>query len=107
MSYSLENALFQWEEGRRSLQALAEDPAARQRADRVVDAIREELRRRVGVTFTAAELADCYGQGTEWSLQLISQTSSSITDAQALTDAAFWLYLQGASDYSGGRRLVV
>ena len=58
-------------------------------------------------TFTAAELADCYGQGTEWSLQLISQTSPSITDAQALTDAAFWLYLQGASDYSGGRRLVV
>ena len=102
-----ENALFEWEEGRRRLQALGEDPAARRRADRIVDAIREELRRRVGITFTAAELAECYGQGTEWSLQLVADTAPSFSDAQALTDAAFWLFLQGASDYAGGRRLVV
>ena len=44
------------------LQAL-EDPRARRRADRVVDAIREELRRRIGPTFTAAELAELYGAG--------------------------------------------
>jgi hypothetical protein len=105
--YSLENAMFQWEEGRRGLQALSEDPAARQRAHRVVDAIREELRRRVGVTFTAAELADCYGQGTEWCTQLASQLLAGVSDAQTLADAAFWLYLQGASDFAGGRRSVV
>lgn len=105
--YSLENAIFQWEEGRRSLQALSEDPAARQRAHRVVDAIREELRRRVGVTFTSAELADCYGRGTEWCLQLATEVSPSFGDAQTLADAAFWLYLQGASDFAGGRRSVV
>jgi hypothetical protein len=105
--YSIENAIFQWEEGRRSLRALAEDPSERRRADRIVDAIREELRRRVGSTFTAAELADCYGQGTEWCLQLVAQIAPSVSDAQALTDAAFWLYLQGASDFAGGHGLVV
>lgn len=105
--YSLDNAMFQWEEGRRALSALSENPATRQRAHRVVDAIREELRRRVGVTFTAAELADCYGRGTEWCMQLATQVSPTVSDAQALADAAFWLYLQGASDFAGGRRSVV
>jgi hypothetical protein len=105
--YSIENAMFQWEEGRRSLQALGEDPKARRRADRIVDAIREELRRRVGSTFTAAELADCYGQGTEWCLQLAAQVDPGTADAHTLADAAFWLYLQSASDFAGGRGLVV
>ncbi len=107
MSYSIENAIFQWEEGRRSLQALAEDPKERRRTDRIVGAIREELRRRVGSTFTAAELAEHYGQGTEWCLQLVAQVAPSVSDAQALADAAFWLHLQGASDFAGGRGLAV
>ena len=78
-------------------------PAARRRADRIVDAIREELRRRVGITFTAAELADCYGRGTEWCLQLATEIAPGTGDAQALADAAFWLHLQNASDFAGGR----
>jgi hypothetical protein len=102
-----ENALFQWEEGRRALLRLDQDPGARRRADRVVDAIRDELRRRVGATFTAAELADCYGHGTEWCLQVAVEVSPGVGDTQALADAAFWLQLQSASDYAGGRRLAV
>lgn len=78
MSYPLENALFQWEEGWRSLQAI-DDPRGRRLADRVIEAIRDELRRRIGPTFSAAELAD----------------------------AAFWLYLRGATDFAGGRQLQV
>ena len=103
--YSFENALFQWEEGWRRLQALSEDPAARRRADRVVDAIREELRRRIGSTFTAAELADLYGRGTDWCLQVaMDDRPRRRGDAQSLADAAFWLYLRGAADFAGGRR---
>ncbi len=100
-----ENALFQWDEGRRRLEAIGEDPAARRRADRVVEAIREELRRRVGITFTAAELADCYAGGTEWCLQIAMEIAPGTTDGQALADAAFWLHLRGALDFAGGRRL--
>ncbi len=28
-------------------------------------------------------------------------------DSRALADAAFWLYLRGAKDFAGGRRLLV
>lgn len=107
MAYPIENALFQWEEGRRSLQAI-EDPRQRRLADRVVDALREELRRRIGPTFTAAELADLYGEGTDWAQQVALDVAPSLDgDAQALADAAFWLYLRGATDFAGGRQLPV
>ena len=107
MSYPLENALFQWEEGRRALQAI-EDPKQRRLADRVVDAIREELRRRIGPTFSAAELADLYGEGTDWCQQIAIDLAPAVeADAQALGDAAFWLYLRGATDFAGGRQLPV
>jgi len=107
MAYPLENALFQWEEGRRSLQAI-EDPRQRRLADRVVDALREELRRRIGPTFTAAELADLYGQGTDWAQQVALDVAPAIdSEAQSLADAAFWLYLRSATDFAGGRQLPV
>lgn len=106
MSYPLENALFQWEEGWRALQAV-DDPRARHLADRVVEAIREELRRRIGPTFAAAELAELYGRGTDWCLQVAIDVAPPIEgDAQSLADAAFWLYLRGATDFAGGRQLV-
>lgn len=108
MSYPLENALFQWEDGWRMLQGLREDPAARRRADRVVAAIRDELRRRIGPTFRAAQLAELYAQGTDWCLEVaLGVDSQPPADPQALADAAFWLYLRGASDFAGGRQLAL
>lgn len=106
MGYPLANALFQWEEGYRALQAVT-DSRARRLADRVVEAIREELRRRIGPTFTAEELAELYGRGTDWCLQVtIDVAPAAEGDAQSLADAAFWLYLRGAGDFAGGRQLV-
>jgi hypothetical protein len=107
VGYPLENALFQWEEGRRALQAI-EDPRRRRLADRVVGAIRDELRRRIGPTFAAADLADLYGEGTDWCQQVAIDVAPAMEDeAQALGDAAFWLYLRGATDFAGGRQLPV
>jgi hypothetical protein len=107
MGYPLENALFQWEEGRRALQAI-DDPRQRRLAERVVEAIREELRRRIGPTFSAAELADLYGHGTDWVQRVAADVAPALeTDAQILGDAAFWLYLRGATDFAGGRQLPV
>ncbi len=106
MAYPLENALFQWEEGWRELEAIS-DPRARRLADRVVDAVREELRRRIGPTFTAAELADLYGRGTDWCQQLAIDAAPALSDPQSLADAAFYLYLRGATDFAGGRQLIV
>jgi hypothetical protein len=107
VGYPLENALFQWEDGWRGLQAI-EDARARRLADRVVEAIREELRRRIGPTFAAAELAELYGRGTDWCLQVVIDVAPAAeSDAQSLADAAFWLYLRGAVDFAGGRQLPV
>jgi hypothetical protein len=106
VSYPLENALFQWEEGWRALQAIGE-PRERRRADSVVGAVQDELRRRIGPTFAAAELADLYGRGTDWCLQVALDVAPGLPgDPQSLADAAFWLYLRGATDFAGGRQLV-
>jgi hypothetical protein len=108
MAYPLESALFQWHEGWRGLEELAGDPAASREANRFVDAVRDELRRRVGSTFTMAELADHYGQGTDWCLRLAAEVAPRIAiRAQSLADAAFWLHLRVAADFSGGRPLAV
>ncbi|MGD9737434.1 MAG: hypothetical protein AB7V58_17760 [Solirubrobacterales bacterium] len=107
MSYPLANAMYQWEEGARELEAI-DEPRERRLADRVVEAIREELRRRIGPTFGAAELADLYGQGTDWALRIAGDVAPAVEGrAQALADAAFWVYLRGATDFAGGRQLIV
>jgi hypothetical protein len=103
MAYPLENALFQWEQGWRDLQAV-EDPRERRLAERLVEAVRDELRRRIGSTFSAAELADLYGEGTDWCQQVaIDVAPGAQPDAQSLADAAFWLYLRGATNFAAGR----
>jgi hypothetical protein len=107
VSYPVENALFQWEEGWRALEALEVDPKGRRLVDRVIEGVREELRRRIGPTFTVAELADLYGRGTDWCQQVAIDIAPGLdADPQSLADAAFWLYLRGARDFAGGSLLV-
>jgi hypothetical protein len=106
VSYPLANAMYQWEEGARALAGI-DDLRERRLADRVVGAIREELRRRIGPTFTAAQLADLYGQGTDWAAQIAADVAPAMESrAQEIADAAFMAYLRGAGDYAGGRQLV-
>jgi hypothetical protein len=103
----LDNALFQWESGKRFFDSV-EDPRERRMADRVVEAIRDELRRRIGPTFSAAELTDLYSEGTDWCQQVAIDVAPAMEEeAQSLGDAAFWLYLRGATDFAGGRKLEV
>jgi hypothetical protein len=106
MAYPLDNALFQWEEGASRLSELSTDPRAARTAARAVEAIREELRRRIGPTFTAQELAELYGRGTDWCLEAARNAlpmAAVDLDPQAIVDGAFFQYLRGAKDYSGGR----
>jgi hypothetical protein len=107
MSYSLENGLFQWEDGRRVLDGLRDDPAERRRADRVVAAVEEELRRRIGPTFRAIELAELYAEGADPYIKVAQDSAPGLeTDPQSLVDAAFWHYLRRAGDFAGGRELI-
>ena len=98
--------MFQWEEGDRRLRsAPASDRAALERAtDRIV----EELRRRLGGTFTSAELANLYAQGTDWCSEVardVAPETPRAWEAGTVADAAFRRYLREAADFAGGRTL--
>lgn len=105
MSYSLENARFQWEEGFRRLRQETEDAAARRAGDRIVAGVREELRRRLGSSFEAADLAALYGSGGDWASEIAYEQGEGLVDAQAAIDAAYWEHLRLARDFAGGIRL--
>lgn len=101
MPYSIENALFQWEEGERRLRQTG-DPA-RAQLDVAADTVLAELRRRLGSTFTLRELADLYASGVDWASDL-AQRQLAGTDSPWVVDAAFNRYAREAADYGGGRR---
>jgi hypothetical protein len=106
MAYPLDNALYQWEEGSARLRELSGDPRMAGRVNRAVDAVRDELRRRIGPTFSTAELAELYSRGTDWCLEAATRAGAVDTtdlDPQAITDGAFYRHLRGATDYAGGR----
>jgi len=95
VSYALENAFFQWEEGERRVR---DD----QRLDRPVDVVLEELRRRLGSTFVVDELAGFYAEGTDWAYDL-AVSAGARSEASSVVDAAFNRYAREAANYSGGR----
>jgi hypothetical protein len=94
MAYPVRTALFQWEDGSRRL--LAEDSRERARHERRLGLVIDELRRRLGSTFTVEELAEFYGQGTSWADELVGVDSW-------IVDAAFGRYVREAKNYAGGR----
>jgi hypothetical protein len=100
MAYSLENALFQWREGERRL-ADTPDPA-RADLERAVAGVVDELRKRLGSSFILDELADLYGEGTDWATELADRYGAG-TDAALVVDAAYARYAREASNYAGGR----
>ena len=106
VAYPLDNALFQWEEGASRLRELDADPRAARNARRAVDAIRDELRRRIGPTFSAQELADLYGRGTDWCLEAARRAAPMAAvdlDPQAIVDGAFFALSERRVRLRGGR----
>ena len=100
MPYAVDNALFQWNEGERRVREAGEP--AREQLERAVDHVAAELRRRLGSTFTVAELAGYYGEGTDWAAEIADRRFAG-SDTSAVVDAAFRRYAREASDYAGGR----
>lgn len=100
----LDSARFQWEEGRRRLEATAGQTARYRHLSELVDAVSDELRRRVGQTFTLAELAAVYAGAEDWVRDVIVRTApararAGIRDTALVQDAAFGQYARGATDY--------
>jgi hypothetical protein len=101
MSYAIENALFQWEEGERRLRDA--DSAQRVPLERAAGLVLDELRQRLGSRFTLEELSDLYAGSADWASEVARRTFAG-TESSWVVDAAFARYAREASDYGGGGR---
>jgi hypothetical protein len=100
VSYAVENALFQWEDGERHLRQMPEP--ARSQLERTMLLVLDELRRRLGSAFSVEELAGFYATDLDWAFD-IAQHDAAGTDSSWVVDAAFGRYAREASNYAGGR----
>jgi hypothetical protein len=91
----------QWNDAFREI-APGRPPAVDEHVVEQIEVVTEELRRRIGGSFTLAELADVYDGAERWALHAIASRSSGQTwvrTASTATDAAFHLYARGARDF--------
>ena len=92
----------QWEEGNRRLESQSGDREAYLRLLHQLEVATEELRKRVGETFTLAELADAYRTSDHWLREAVQErlaTAGWQRQLSVVQDAAFHLYARGATDY--------
>jgi hypothetical protein len=94
----------QWDEGLRRLDTVGAETARGRHLWLLVEAVLAELRRRVGQTFTLAELAYEYEGSEDWIRDVVvrstpSKSRAGIRDVALVQDAAFAHYARGASDY--------
>ena len=100
----LESARQQWDEGKRRLDGVGAETARGRHLWLLVEAVLGELRRRVGQTFTLAELAGVYDGSEDWIREVVlvsapPKARAGIRDVVLVQDAAFAHYARGASDY--------
>ena len=96
-------ARHEWEEGHRRLEAERTDRAHYRRLLQQVDVVTEELRRRIGGTFTLTELAGAYRDADAWARQALADRAPGPgwpRDLTLVLAAAFHAYQRGASDYA-------
>lgn len=102
MPVSVELVRREWEEGHRHLLVAAREPPQSEKLFAQVEAVTNELRRRVGDTFTLEQLADVYANADRWSHDAVAERAGVPgwpKTATIATDAAFHLYARGAVDY--------
>jgi hypothetical protein len=102
MAVALEQTRREWEQGHRRLQREARETPRGEQILHELEAVTAELRRRVGQTFTLAELADAYMTAEDWSREAVADSEPASGWPRRLstvTDAAFHLYSRGAVDY--------
>ncbi len=93
----------EWEEGHRLLEAERGDPRRYRRLVEQVALLTDELRRRVGQTYTLAELAAAYRDGERWARTAIEEHAPAPgwpRDLALVLAAAFYAYQRGAVDFA-------
>ncbi|HEY4235755.1 MAG TPA: hypothetical protein VGM45_00290 [Gaiellaceae bacterium] len=98
----VEVAKQEWEEGSRRLEAAREDGRRYRQLLELLDLVLDELRRRLGQTYTLAELVAAYGESERWAREVLEERATSPAWPRDLTlvlAAAFDAYQRGAIDY--------
>ena len=95
----------QWDEGCRRLGQVGPETSRYRHLALLIEAVVAELRRRIGGTFTLADLARAYEGADDWVREVVLDATppkprAGIRDAALVQDAAFGLYARGAVDYS-------
>jgi hypothetical protein len=92
------NALIEWDAGERRLE---QSGPVRDARLRVVAAVDDELRRRVGSTYSLGDLLRAYDGSSSWFLELaerVAPGTPAAWDPSATLDAAFARWARNASD---------
>lgn len=103
MTSALELARHEWEAGANALERARGDRSRYVRLLEQVEVVIDELRRRVGGTYTLAELADAYRDAEAWARQTVADRAPGPgwpRDLSLVLAAAFHAYQRGASDYA-------
>jgi hypothetical protein len=100
---AVDAARQQWEEGSRRLESYASEPDLYLQLLAQLEVAKEELRKRIGETFTLAQLVDAYGASDHWLPEAVEErvgTPGWQRQLSLIQDAAFHQYARGATDYS-------
>ena len=98
----IEVARQEWGEGTRRLEAEREDGQRYRQLVDLLELILDELRKRIGQTYTLGELATTYGDAERWAREVLEERASTPRwprDLALVVAAAFDAYQRGAIDY--------
>ena len=102
MATATESVRREWEEGHRRFERLARDPVAGPRLLAQLEAVTDELRKRIGQRFTLDELAAAYTGAERWTREAIAERAATPgwpRTVSVVEDEAFHQYQRGAVDY--------
>jgi hypothetical protein len=92
----------EWDDGERRLEAERNDRRRYELLLEQVEVVTDELRKRVGQTYTVAELAAAYRDAERWAREAVGERAPSPgwpRDLTLVLAAAFHAYQRGAVDY--------
>jgi hypothetical protein len=98
----IEVARQEWEEGSRRLEAARDEPRRYRQLLDLHGLVLDELRKRVGQTFTLQELVSAYGEAERWAREALEERAPGPgwpRDLTTVLAAAFDAYQRGAVDY--------
>jgi hypothetical protein len=96
-------ARHEWEDGTRRLEAVRDDVRRYHELLELLGLVHDELRKRVGQTYTLEQLAVAYGGAESWARELLDERSvlpGWPRDLTTVLAAAFDAYQRGAVDYT-------